>query len=138
MPVSLRRFVCRLTPTIRVALLIALCFRALLPVGFMPANAAVGDGMEIVICTGMGAKTIVVDADGVPVPAPSHEDQTESPCIFASILHAHTGILAPDVPPCGVASPTQELPVQAFDARPAIDYVAAQPRAPPYGRNSLT
>ncbi|MEI9902159.1 MAG: hypothetical protein WDN31_21050 [Hyphomicrobium sp.] len=44
-----------------------LALRSLLPVGFMLASHA-GE-MTVVICTGHGAETVTIDADGKRVPA---------------------------------------------------------------------
>lgn len=44
--------------------------RAFVPVGFMPGSgSAAGDGLQIVICTGTGAKSVQVDRDWRPVDA---------------------------------------------------------------------
>ena len=59
-------------PTLRVLaarLTLALfALRALVPVGYMPDLAAARDGqVRIVICTGYGSKSVVVDESGTPV-----------------------------------------------------------------------
>jgi hypothetical protein len=54
--------------------------RSLLPVGFMLAESPdPGRGMQIVICTGHGPQSFVLDEKGVPRPAKSTADKTVCP-----------------------------------------------------------
>ncbi|WP_120498616.1 DUF2946 family protein [Kiloniella sp. EL199] len=53
----------------------------LVPPGLMAANGS--DGIEIVICTAQGMKTIVVDENGQPI-KPDPKQQQNSVCGFAS------------------------------------------------------
>ena len=66
-------------------LLLAVGIRALIPIGYMPDFTAAVDGVfKVVICSGMGAKSVAFDADGEPLPDQdvSHNDQ---PCAFAGL-----------------------------------------------------
>lgn len=66
-------------------LLIAFFVRALVPAGYMSEFSSISDaGLKIVICTGVGAKTIVLDENGklVPTPDNGHHDQ---PCAFSGL-----------------------------------------------------
>jgi len=65
-----------------VNLLICMAFavRSLLPVGFMLAASTDHDGgLQIVICTGHGPQSWVVDDKGMPHPAKSPSDRTICP-----------------------------------------------------------
>lgn len=64
--------------------------RALIPVGYMPDFGSLAEGtLKIVICTGVGSKTIVLDAAGKPVPS-KHTDNAEHRCAFAGMAAAAT------------------------------------------------
>lgn len=52
------------TALITIALLAALACKALIPAGFMPAGKA--GLIKLVVCSGMGEKTILVPADTAP------------------------------------------------------------------------
>jgi hypothetical protein len=68
-------------------LLVGLAFaiRSLLPVGFMLAVAPDDGGMpQIVICTGHGLQTWVLDEKGVPHPSKSDADK-KSTCPYAPV-----------------------------------------------------
>lgn len=66
------RFVCAL----------ALAVNALIPAGFMLARAQGSDEVTIVICTGSGPQTILIDSDGQQVP--DHEKRASKRCDFAT------------------------------------------------------
>lgn len=65
-------------------LLLAIVSRALIPIGYMPDFQSADGVFKVVICSGMGAKSVSLDADGNPLPnqQSSHDEQ---PCAFAGI-----------------------------------------------------
>ncbi len=68
-------------------LLIGLAFavRSLLPVGFMlTASPEAGGALQIVICTGHGPQSWVLDDKGVPHPAKTTADE-KSTCPYAPV-----------------------------------------------------
>ena len=78
--------------------LAAFAVQAVLPAGFMPSVSKDGF-MEIVICSGMDQKTVLVPADDV---APSdHQDKKENPVCAYQTLAAQKILIAPPafVPP---------------------------------------
>lgn len=76
---------------LRYLLLFALLMRALVPVGYMPAAAADGHGLSLVICNGSGElQAIALDDQGNPVP-PKSEKSSHEPCAFAG----HVALSAP-------------------------------------------
>lgn len=79
--------------------------RALVPVGYMPDFGSLAEGtLEVVICTGVGSKTIVLDDAGKPVPS-KHTGKVDHPCAF-------TGMAAAAAPAADL-----ELVAQGYDAR---------------------
>jgi len=70
---------------------IAFALRSLLPVGFMLSASPVAGAMpEIVICTGHGPQSWVLDENGVPRPAKSTADEkTTCPFAPAGVATAH-------------------------------------------------
>lgn len=62
-------------------LLAAIALRALLPAGFMPSFTADGT-YELVICSGMGEKTVRVSADGTPVEDRGAPHSGDGACAF--------------------------------------------------------
>lgn len=80
------------------SLLICLAFalRSLLPVGFMlAASPAHGGGLQIVICTGHGPETRILDEKGSPRPAQSAADKTT--CPYAPVGAVTADHHAPDL-----------------------------------------
>ncbi|MFM2042913.1 MAG: hypothetical protein RLY86_1489 [Pseudomonadota bacterium] len=79
----------RIAPWVAGILLVVMFVRALIPAGFMPdAEAASRGGFALVICTGMGERTILVDADGLPLQEsdPGNTGIPPSPlCAFAGL-----------------------------------------------------
>jgi hypothetical protein len=71
--------------TVRLAVLL-FALRAIVPVGYMPDLGTLRDGQVlIVICTGAGTQTLLVDADGRPLDesnAPDHAGAAD--CSFAT------------------------------------------------------
>jgi|GEM_PF-2414405 len=56
------------------AVLVAVVVNAVIPAGYMPQNKR--GFVELVICSGMGEKTVLVDAGDVP--AGDHQDKTDT------------------------------------------------------------
>lgn len=99
--------------------LLAVLLRVLVPAGFMPAPAAAGTPLALVLCTGQGIVTALVDATGAAVPLQDDgagKSADRHPCPFAG---GFGGGLAP--PP-----PSPPLPA-AF--RPAA-HRAGEPQCP--------
>ncbi|MBS0239354.1 MAG: hypothetical protein JSR89_13100 [Proteobacteria bacterium] len=72
------------------ALLGVFTLRALIPVGYMPDFGSLAEGkLKVVICTGAGSKTIVLDAAGNSVPS-RHTTKVDHPCAFAGMATAVT------------------------------------------------
>lgn len=66
-------------------LLSAFAFRALIPIGYMPDFGSIAGGaLKVVICTGAGSKTIVLDAAGTPIPS-RHTLKVDHPCVFTGM-----------------------------------------------------
>ena len=81
-------------------LLLAFALRALVPIGYMPDFSATSKGVfKVVICSAMGAKTILLDVDGKPTPDQKNSDH-DQPCAFAGL--AAVGLPTPDVAPLAV------------------------------------
>ncbi|MBI2234488.1 MAG: hypothetical protein HYU57_05825 [Micavibrio aeruginosavorus] len=60
-------------------LVLAFALQALIPAGFMPGSAMAGT--PVVICSGMGQMTILLDGDGQPVEQQDHDrNTTHAPC----------------------------------------------------------
>lgn len=117
---------------LRRLLIVAFALRAVIPVGFMPDLAALGqERVEIVICTGIGAQSIEVDADGQPVkPGPSDRSSTE--CPFAATFA--TAVLSPVMGEVEIARLERSEPVPVSGAtalRPAVRGAPLGSRAPP-------
>ena len=107
--------------------------RALLPVGYMPDVGAAADGqVRIVLCTGFGSKTVLVDAAGKPVEdadtdTPGHDD-----CPFG------TATASAFLPPTPAVAPVRTVSAQDFLAPgesrampPPAQGPPVGPRAPP-------
>lgn len=74
-------FRCLLRRRLAAAVMVAaLLVMALIPAGFMPSFGADGK-VAIVICSGMGEKTVFVDADDAP--AGTHQDTEACPYFLA-------------------------------------------------------
>lgn len=61
---------------------LALVVNVLIPAGFMLARAQTGDEITVVICTGTGPQTLVLDHDGQHVPA-KQDQNGDKQCDFA-------------------------------------------------------
>ena len=107
-------------------------FRSLIPAGYMPNSADKERFFNIVICTGYGSQTMVVDDHGQPVKKDSkHSKNHKIPCPFALNTHATT----PSVPVAqgGMAVVYTDVLFPAPAAHPATATLrkTAPPRAPP-------
>jgi len=60
----------------------ALVVNVLIPAGFMLARAQTSDEITIVICTGNGPQTFVLDSDGHQIPAKQNQNDDKR-CDFA-------------------------------------------------------
>lgn len=101
-------------------LLLAVAVRALIPIGYMPDFAAAGDGVfKVVICSGMGAKQVALDADGKPLPDQQASNDGQ-PCAFAGVAVVALPIL--DALPL----PAPDFQTAALSARTAVDLPPAR------------
>lgn len=62
----------------QIVLVLAFALQALIPAGFMPGSAMAGT--PVVICSGMGQKTVLLDGDGQPVGQQDDSDAGHAPC----------------------------------------------------------
>lgn len=63
----------------QIVLVLAFALQALIPAGFMPGSAMAGT--PVVICSGMGQKTVLLDGDGQPAEQQDHHGKdTHAPC----------------------------------------------------------
>lgn len=110
---ALRQWVASLLTVLFVA-------RALIPTGYMPDFSAAAKGVfKVVICSAGGAKSVVLDADGKPVPHPKG-DQHEQPCAFTGMAAVSLPVieaLAVEAPDFQVSSVIPRLAVQLPPAR---------------------
>jgi hypothetical protein len=67
---------------LKVLCALALVVNVLIPAGFMLARAQTSDEITIVICTGYGPQTLVLDSDGHPIPA-KQDQNDDKRCDFA-------------------------------------------------------
>lgn len=123
---SLRRFAAQLT-------LALFALRALVPAGYMPDLAAAGDGqVRIVICTGYGSKSILVDETGAPADDQNADRSGHGDCAFGTVSGA--AFLAPEP---AMAPLHPELvrdflpPVSAQSLTPPVQGPPLGQRAPP-------
>jgi len=114
--------------------LLLFALRALLPVGYMPDVRALERGqVQIVICTGYGAKSLLVDEAGQPVEGQGagkaqHDGAADCPFGMASAK----AFLA------AAAAPTLDLPVLGDGFLPPAGALALLPPAqgPPLGQRA--
>ncbi|WP_414900164.1 hypothetical protein ACMT1E_10685 [Sphingomonas flavalba] len=109
---------------------LALLLRVMIPAGWMPMA---GGGYAITLCTGMGAVSAWVDADGqIHKDKPPIDSRSNGHCIFAGFAAALTlpDALAMPVMPMAIAAAL--LPVALFDGG-AIGRGLAAPPPPPTG-----
>lgn len=68
-----------------VAAIVAIAFAVIVPPGFMPARAADGAGLAVVICTGHGPLRIGAASEGQ---APARKSRAAAACPFAAAATA--------------------------------------------------
>lgn len=68
-----------------VAAMVALAFAVIVPPGFMPARAADGAGLAVVICTGHGPLQLGAAQDH---PSPAQKSKAGAACPFAAAVTA--------------------------------------------------
>lgn len=88
--------------------LLAIAIKALIPAGFMPTVTA-GGMTEIVICSGLGEKTISIPADGDT--SNQHDKSQDPPCAYH--LAALNKILIS-------AAPSLPVPLPVFGAKQVL------------------
>ena len=108
---------------------LALVVNALIPAGFMLARAQGSDGVTVVICTGSGPQTVVIDSDGQQIP--DNQKNANKRCDYAT-----SGALAlAGDPPLRLAAEVRYAAIvyrverQAFRSTPKPGAVSA--RGPP-------
>jgi hypothetical protein len=90
-----------MTRMIHIMVFLGVLLQALIPLGFMPgANAAT----PIVICSGLGEKTIYVDDNGQPVE--HQQDKAEKSCAFSLTAFGMIDYPAPVQGPVSYAAET--------------------------------
>lgn len=108
--------------------LIALVLRAAVPAGFMLAPHADQTGLDLVICTAAGAKTVVLGDDPAP---PTGRDASSAGCIYGAPI-----TLAASLDPQGLITTVEWheivylLERQQFNEPPATS--ASSARGPPH------
>lgn len=110
------------------AVLLIFVLRSLIPPGFMPSIDTLGEGrIEVVVCTGAGLKTLVLDADGNPVSPHDRQSGNADDCPFGAVTAK--AFLLPD------ALAQADLPVPARDRVVNLRDLALKPPAqgPPLG-----
>lgn len=111
--------------------LVAMLFRALLPIGWMP-NIGGAPGTPIILCSLDGPVQILLGADGQPVKqSPDQNDAHQhDACPFAAAPHFATPVAVAVLAPPGIAAtPLASAPEQL---QPASDFYTPQsPRGPP-------
>ncbi|MDR3508676.1 MAG: hypothetical protein P4L64_12330 [Caulobacteraceae bacterium] len=96
--------------------LIAFVVRALVPAGFMVAQAQGGQGPAIVICTGHGPLTLAVQGEHKAPPAKSRGD---APCVFTALGAPLASPSIPDLarPAAIIASVSTPMPADLLPGR---------------------
>lgn len=109
-----------------VLLIAALCVRALVPEGFMPAR-----GQLVELCTEHGLQRLLVDAATGEVLGQEDEDTATRPCPWSLMLPT----LAPPARPAGLAAmfasreiPPRPAPPRFAPERPFLPPARAPPR----------
>jgi hypothetical protein len=107
-----------------VAAMVALAFAVIVPPGFMPARAADGQGLAVVICTGHGPLQVGVPGDHQ---APAQKSKAGAACPFAAAATA-----PPPAAPAVFEGPARLAaltPVVAGDQSPGRGLAAPPPPA---------
>jgi hypothetical protein len=100
-----------------VAAMVALAFAVIIPPGFMPARAADGVGLALVICTGHGPLQVGASQDH---PSPTQKSKAGAACPFAAA--------AATAPP-----PTAPAVVHSFARFALLEPVVAGDQSPGRG-----
>jgi hypothetical protein len=110
-------------------LALALAVRVLVPAGWMPAE---GQGLAITICSGNGAETAWVDAEGkIHKHDPAQDSMADHPCAFAGM---GAPMLGGDVLPPPLALPAPRDEIASLSLAPAtIGQGLAAPPPPATG-----
>lgn len=110
-------------------LALALALRVLVPAGWMPAE---GQGMAITLCSGEGAISVWVDAEGkIHKHDPAKGSMADHPCAFAGM---GAPMLGGDVPAPSLALPAPRNEIAGLTPAPAaIGQGLAAPPPPPTG-----
>lgn len=110
-------------------LALALAMRVLVPAGWMPAA---GQGLAITLCSGEGAVTAWVDADGkIHKHDPAQGSMADHPCAFAGMGAPMLGGDLP-APPAMLPAPRDEI-ARIAQAPAAIGQGLAAPPPPATG-----
>lgn len=121
---SFRRFAAQLT-------LALFALRALVPVGYMPDLAAAGDGqVRIVICTGYGSKSILVDETGAPADDRGTSQPGHGDCPFGTASGA--AFLAPEP----ALAPLHPVLAQGFLPPAGAQSLTPPAQGPPLGQRA--
>lgn len=116
---------------VALALLVLFALRSLVPAGYMPAPAAMADGLiRMTLCDGYTTRTVLVDAEGRIVEEP--ENTTADICDFALASLAST-LPLPDLLPLPSLQPRQAAAPghQALWLHPPVRGPPLGSRAPP-------
>ncbi len=109
-------------------LLLAFTVKTAIPVGFMPGQGE-GGMMALVICSGMGEKTILVPADSAP--SPGKENASSDPCAYHLAAMQKNTVSAPPVLPLPASQPIDAAPAAPAANLSTPVLLAAAPRGPP-------
>lgn len=109
-------------------LLLAFALKALIPAGFMPGQGE-GGMTALVICSGMGEKTIFVPADSAPSPA--KESASSDPCAYHLAALQKNIISAPPILPLPSLQNSDIAPAAPAANLSTPVILAAAPRGPP-------
>jgi hypothetical protein len=111
--------------------LIAMLFRALLPIGWMP-NVGATHGIPIVLCSVDGPVLLALGADGKPIkPGPAQGDTHQHDvCPFAAAPHLGTPVDVAVRAPVAIAAATAISPPERLRA-PSESFTPQSPRGPP-------
>lgn len=111
--------------------LVAMLFRALLPIGWMP-NIGGAPGTPIILCSLDGPVQILLGPDGRPVkPSPDQNDAHQhDACPFAAAPHFATPVAVAVLAPLAVTVAPVAYALERL--QPAFDFYTPQsPRGPP-------
>jgi hypothetical protein len=111
--------------------LVAMLFRALLPVGWMP-NFGGSAGIPIILCSLDGPVQLLLGPDGKPLKQNPAQDDTHQHdvCPFAAAPHFATPVAVAFAAPIAITVTTRLLEPAAQQPAPA-SYTPQSPRGPP-------